>query len=63
MLFVSYRRNPNLKIHTGHLTLLLMRYLYETKVLPLPAAMMLFSVRLLSRLVSVISSDLSAALG
>ena len=40
-----------------------MRYIYETKVLPLPAAMMLFSVRLLSRLVIFDLSDLSAALG
>ena len=29
---------------------MLMRYLYEEKVLPLPAAMMLFSVRMPSRL-------------
>jgi hypothetical protein len=29
---------------TGHLVLLLLRYLYEEKVLPMPAAAMLFSV-------------------
>jgi hypothetical protein len=33
-----------LTIMPGHLVLLLMRYLYESKVLPLPAAIMLFSV-------------------